>query len=1044
MSVAREALNTSVAHKPQDQSMLSAEERNSIGIAPLSFKLDYTPEPTHLTEDKINLISAFVDEQAFNATYSSIFNPYGNPAQTKQVFDQVSMILSIALDRFQLSLRDSIEFTGDPNLDLDFKQLTKFITTQVEEKYKRFNGIADFTKDILEFATIVAKELKGLLIDVINCWLKFYIREIWTMIELGVNEYPTFNLYVYTKIKKLSAHKIFRPEDELFNRFKGFVKTVSKKCGMVVLSISYDIKNKVHDFLTKMNEQLKKCELLTPYVAKLELGRLRERVKTRAEAYKKDVFLLSIANEEYMDAFFKHVYENLDNSPNIDFSDPDGEVQQNFLEPVFGLLTAPAFGKFLNTLPMEQDTDYKHSINLTVNIEFMDINGQKPILPEDELLIREFFEANPEINYRRVEKNNNLIKELCSKVIEDIRYLINEQGQVAKYVKFVGEPDYVMIRQDKDGNRTVSKDVNNTWFHMKDKITKDGMKVVGLMKRVDPSKQFTFTNATFQKMALGAGSGAVGDFLYRLVQGKEPISDISKDLAIGTGKSIAMKVLIGVAPHVALAVAAAVGIKTLNDLRTNQLMSSSSKAVLLANIFAKTGTKIGIGIGSALIGQALIPIPVLGSFLGGVVGTIASNAISDGYESMIASRLSMEVFFIYCLIRLSEMKEWGHEILPKGMLTKNIGKMKVFLEKIEPHFAINTNEDLFKSDVKLREARIMDIITDMYMNIAVTSNKKPKDKEKGKDKEKEKGKDDKKDSGEKKGGGKKKVKDIDDGEEMEVIEEKTQQAAVVIDSAFEIRWKSLIALSFISYYYFLLHVQLNNLVHNKSMTEDEKTQTLSAVESLWNVDEAIDKLVTSGCEMIDGNRTLEKVCCATEQLLEERTLVTLFVQDKKENGGKKVERSRLDPEITNRRYRGDIDAHGPKLLSRRPDEVNDEFMHVADRQLKHIGAQMIRGELSSNPTLSKDGHKGTDDPYVSKESLLMKSHQIISPTHSNVPTHKLGENPTQHKDHKTEASDHTHAADASPRINRDKLIVNSKRNLKVSSESKIHYSTLNK
>eukprot|EP00919_Chromeraceae_sp_WS-2016_P070049 GHVR01166085.1.p1 GENE.GHVR01166085.1~~GHVR01166085.1.p1 ORF type:complete len:127 (+),score=8.53 GHVR01166085.1:874-1254(+) len=54
---------------------------------------------------------------------------------------------------------------------------------------------------------------------------------------------------------------------------------------------------------------------------------------------------------------------------------------------------------------------------------------------------------------------------------------------------------------------------------------------------------------------------------------------------------------------------------------SNQMSNRTKKIQEIGNITIDTASSIGSGILGAVIGQSLIPIPILGAFVGGVVGS---------------------------------------------------------------------------------------------------------------------------------------------------------------------------------------------------------------------------------------------------------------------------------------------------------------------------------------------------------------------------------------------------------------------------------------
>jgi hypothetical protein len=59
------------------------------------------------------------------------------------------------------------------------------------------NAEMAFTPRIVRCFNCIMFELKNIFEDVVNRWLKFYTKEFWIMLELGITEFSTMDKYVY-------------------------------------------------------------------------------------------------------------------------------------------------------------------------------------------------------------------------------------------------------------------------------------------------------------------------------------------------------------------------------------------------------------------------------------------------------------------------------------------------------------------------------------------------------------------------------------------------------------------------------------------------------------------------------------------------------------------------------------------------------------------------------------------------------------------------------------------------------------------------------
>jgi hypothetical protein len=85
------------------------------------------------------------------------------------------------------------------------------------------------------------------------------------------------------------------------------------------------------------------------------------------------------------------------------------------------------------------------------------------------------------------------------------------------------------------------------------------------------------------------------------------------------------------------------------------------------------------------------------------------------------------------------------------------------------------------------------------------------------------------------------------------------------------------------------------------LTATQRIETLEGIEKIVVLDSTIDYLVKHRMEPMGPNKAMLKVCSAVNQMLEEKRLVTLFIQDRPNKS-----KVKFDGEMANRSHR-DLD-----------------------------------------------------------------------------------------------------------------------------------------
>jgi len=684
----------------------------------------------------------------------------------------------------------------------------------------------EFTPKIVRSFNCIMFELKNIFEDLINRWLKFYTKEFWIMTELGITEFSTMDKYVHWKLMN-SLDKVNPEVKYLREMFAEFIDGVSAKTGMAILQAGFDFKKKVRNSLELLNQGVQQCAAMTPFVAKYEFTRLRLRIGGYAQNLKNKWFLQLYANKDILDEYEKGLFENIENSPRLVFDTNDGysPIDYGNQEPAQPEKTEETVGD------STKDED--------VSTEIMD-QQKGEFLSQEEKDIMEFLSLNPSIDQARKARMEKMYKELSDKEVKDVKYFVNEKGRLAKLVKFQGESDYLMIRNDEQGNKVISRKINNQWFQVDKSYVMSGRDA----SQFFVSKPFNFqlADATVGGTLAMSGTGALGNFLYKLVEGKEKINNLSRGLVRDAGSSVALTVLMTTMPFVAVSIASVVGVKALNDLRSNKFIKGSKKVSIVSDIVARTGTKAAMTIGGAAVGQTMIPVPFLGAFIGGVVGGFTASALESSYDSLIAKRVSMELLCFFSIVKMKKRGKWAKERLSPQDAAANEETMKQFIEILSLVVAKPIELQSFERELTMtKQEDLFDLVDEIYASIA----------------------------------------DKDKGEQ--------------VDEIFAQRWKTLVIYCFYSYYYYLLYSQLDSLQFEEKITEDQKIEALDRYESLLDVTEVLE-WISPQLSIFGQYKPYEKFVACINQMLKDCKIVTRFkipdpkkVQEEKEKQEKKKE-----------------------------------------------------------------------------------------------------------------------------------------------------------
>jgi hypothetical protein len=577
----------------------------------------------------------------------------------------------------------------------------------------------------------------------------------------------------------------------------------------MILELGKNLKTKIRNAVGLLSSGVKECSAMTPFVANFELNRVKLRLGQYCDSLKKTWFFYLYADKELLEQYIQGLFENLENTPNINFefvtvyspSEKEEGPTDVYLDS--------------NEITELDDNEDKH-----MSTDYLDLQDNKTFNTKEEEDIMNFLMKHPEIEKLRQDKMNKLFKDLEDKEVKSVKYFINEKGKLAKLIKFEGENENYMIRKDENGNKVISQKLNNGWFQVDKSYVSNGTDAA----KIFAGRSFNVKLPTpdIGGSLMMSGTGAIGNFLFKLVEGKDEVQEISQKFVKDAGSSAALTVIMTTMPFVGLSIASVVGAKAINDLRKNKYIKPSKKVTIISEILARTGAKAALTIGGAAIGQTLIPIPFLGAFVGGVIGGFTASAVETSYDSLVAKRVSLELFCFFCLVKIKKRGKWAREKLFQDDIPNLDTELDTFLEVINTASKENIKKNEFKVQLlDKKQDDIFELMDDMFACIA--------DKDKGE----------------------------------------------TIDQVFEQKWKSMILYCFVSYYYFLLCNQLDGLQAEKKLEEEEKLNILARFECLLYARVLVEWLAPQ-LSIFGQWKPYERFIIVLNDMIKDCKIVTLF------------------------------------------------------------------------------------------------------------------------------------------------------------------------
>ena len=517
-------------------------------------------------------------------------------------------------------------------------------------------------------------ELRDLTQAIINSWLSFYPNEHWIFLEFGLNSFEAFCVYVYEKVQpsfhkyQLFAAAAAAGEAEI-KRVEDEVMQLTTKVGFDLFTIGLLFKNQLTQTVNRLNSEFESCQVLTPQVCSYQVNRLKYqliRLRNETEA-KWPIF--EHADFSLVKVFIKDLLENVENNPEIIFGE----------HPDLPERVAPInkFRESIRQPPGQQPAASAWDENDREVQEFFE-NNKKALFPSEEDDVKAFLASHPELEHIREANIEALRGALKSKRTTRVDSLINGAGMVAKSIHLEGG-EVLLVRRDRSGNKVYSKAIRSKWKNF-NQITFDNVDTVmsiansikphvvksgfgGYFSQLNPA---ALTNvASLGATSMSSASGALGELLYDLMEGKKKLSALPKDLLLRTAQDLVISTIIGFSPFIAIAIAGSLGAFSVYSFVSNQTLSSEKKVQMIVELFTKGSVRSAITLGGAVLGNSLVPVPVLGSIVGGVTGGFLASFTFGAIAKLVQTDILLEPLAFYCLWMFAKYGCWKH----RGKLT---------------------------------------------------------------------------------------------------------------------------------------------------------------------------------------------------------------------------------------------------------------------------------------------------------------------------------------------------------------------------------------
>ena len=327
-------------------------------------------------------------------------------------------------------------------------------------------------------------------------------------------------------------------------------------------------------------------------------------------------------------------------------------------------------------------------------------------------------------------------------------------------------------------------------------------------------------------LASSSAGGAFGAFLYDVITKKEEkLSSMLTELATASSSGVIFGLLMNNVPFFGVSIASLLSIYGVKSLASNKLIGNSQKIKMVTEVLAKNGATIGLSIAGGFIGQILIPVPFVGSFVGAAVAGFTGSALVGTYDILTTKSISIQGFCLYCLLTTFQLGFWVH-------YDKSY--------KFDSHFDLEIIEKMSKLivfiDPKCLEQLQIEIET-----------KRPKMK--------------------------KLLHEIF----CATAPEKIKSKKVENEYEQEILWKTVICFGVISHFYYYLSLTLNLMIQYDDFPEEIFLEKISKFFKLLEPAKTIDFIVEREVGLIEGVRSPYNVVLVhLEELMKKRKIFNSF------------------------------------------------------------------------------------------------------------------------------------------------------------------------
>ena len=627
------------------------------------------------------------------------------------------MIIALKIQTYNI-----IRVVQDNDLDEGFN-----IERTIIEMREKYIVDRDDMPDIINECTQVLKSYNDFVRDATTSWLHFYPNDYWIFLEYGLNQFDAFPIYIFEKLEQTFTKYIFFQtfvKSPLSDTLESYMLRIIKEIGYSLFTIGLVFKNKLIQTVNIVNNEFESCEILTPQVCSYQVARLRHLlidVKLQTEL---NWLIFKHANFSDVKMFIKNLLDNVENNPEIVLS--DGKQPQE-IKP-FKKFDPESYGNILNpteelrkSVSLIQKKNKWEDFNEEVQ-EFFDEYFKPSSYPTEEDDVKSFLSKHPELEERRQEIMVKLKVELTNKKLSRVESLINKSGMVAKSI-YLENGDVYLVRKDIQGNKIYSKGVQSKWKNF-NQISFDNSDVVmgiansikpHIMKggfgnyfsQINPAILTNVQNLGFSSVS--SASGTFGELLYDLLDGKIKGKHLPKELLVKTSQDLIISSIIGFSPFIAIAIAVSLGAFSIYSFVSNQTLNNKKKVLMIIELFTKSTVRSSLALGGAFIGTSLVPIPVVGSLVGGITGGFLASFTIGAISKLVKSEILIEPLTFYCLWMLDTFCVWRETAKLKGsppvVLFEKFCKICSYVSVITP-----SDIEMLCKEKQQRYHRLMDSI----------------------------------------------------------------------------------------------------------------------------------------------------------------------------------------------------------------------------------------------------------------------------------------------------------------------------------------------